>query len=855
MRKKTFLFLSAFLASALVHAQQTDTLAVIQQRAQSENADFSFTESQLNDDDDTGQTVASITGTNNDLFLSEVGFLFSPMRFRLRAYQNTSSSMYINGLPSMDVERGTFSYSSIGGLNDVTRNREGSPFFMMNQFGYTPVGGSDNINVRAGQYATGHKLTLSGANRNYRARAMYTYSTGMMNNGWAFTGSVGYRWANEGFVEGTFYNSFSYLFGFEKRFNDRHSLSFTTWGSPTERAQQGSSTEEAYWLANDHYYNPNWGYQNGKKRNARIVESFEPTAIITWDFDIDERTKLSTSFSGKYSMYSSSALGWSGNAADPRPDYYKKLPSGQISGNVFNQPLSDEDVELWTESYKYWTSGKSHRQIDWDAMYHANAAQNAMGNGEALYYMENRHTDQLGFNLGSTLKRDMKDYGRITAGVNLSTNKGMHYKTLRDLMGARQYTDVDKFSVRDYGINSPMIQNDLDNPNKLINEGDKFGYNYNIYVNKAHAWTHYEYTKNFFTLFAAARFGTTTMERDGLMRNGRAANNSKGSSGVAKFMESGAKMGGTFRIGGKHVFNVGLGFEENAPLAYNAFIAPRLKNDFATNLNNEEVFSGEASYAYNGSRFAFKLSGYYTRFNNVTELDQFYNDQESRYTYLSMTGVEKEYMGVELAASVKLTSNLTLKALGTFNNAEYVNNPDVLLTYENESESKKDRAYITGMKESGTPLAAYSLGLDYNVKGWFFSLNGNYYHRGFIDFSTYRRLGSTLGHDADMLNNGTVGESGEEVEVSIPEQEEFDGGFMLDLTIGKYIRLKNGRSLSINLMMNNLLNNQNMKTGGREQSRDDNYADGRERSYQFSKHSKYYYAQGINGLLNLGFRF
>ena len=77
-------------------------------------------------------------------------------------------------------------------------------------------------------------------------------------------GSIGYRWANEGFVEGTFYNSFSYLLGFEKRFNDRHSLSFTTWGSPTERAQQGSSTEEAYWLANDHYYNPNWGYQTVK---------------------------------------------------------------------------------------------------------------------------------------------------------------------------------------------------------------------------------------------------------------------------------------------------------------------------------------------------------------------------------------------------------------------------------------------------------------------------------------------------------------------------------------------------------------------------------------------------------------
>ena len=848
MGKKTTMILSAFFASALLHAQQADTLAVFQQRSLNENADFSFTESQLGDDDDAGQTVAAITGIGSDLYLSEVGYLFSPMRFRLRAYRNTSNGMFINGVQFNDVERGVFSYSSIGGLNDVTRNREGSPFFLMNNFGYTPVGGADDINLRAGQYAAGHKITLSGTNRNYRARGMYTYSTGMMSNGWAFTGSVGYRWANEGFVEGTFYNSFSYLFGFEKRFNDRHSLSFTTWGSPTERAQQGSSTEEAYWLANDHYYNPNWGYQNGKKRNARVVNSFEPTAILTWDFDIDDRTSLSTSFSGKYSMYANSALGWSGNAADPRPDYYKKLPSGQV--DVWTEDeYTEEEIATWNDAYRYWTSSKAHRQIDWDAMYFANAQQKALG-GEALYYVEKRHNDQMAFNLTSTLKRDMKEYGRITAGLALNTTKGMHYKTMKDLLGADRFTDIDKFSVRDYGYNSSMIQNDLDHPNRVIGEGDKFGYDYNIFVNKAHAWANYQYDKDNYSLFFAGRFGGTTMEREGLMRNGRAANNSKGSSGVAKFLEHGAKAGATFRIGGKHVFNLGVGYEQNAPLAYNAFVAPRLKNDFASNLTREEVISTEASYAYNGPIVGVKLSGYYTRFNNVTELDQFYNDQQSRYTYLSMTGVEKQHMGVEAALSVKIISNLTFNAIGTISNAEYINNPQANLTYENESETNSDIVCIDGMKESGTPLSAYSIGLDYSVDGWFFNVNGNYYHRGYIDFSTYRRLYGILKQNGNV----SIGENGEEV-INIPEQERFKGGWMLDLSIGKYIRLAKGRSMSINLTVNNVLNNTNMKTGGYEQNRDDNYPDGDVRVYRFSRNSKYYYAQGINGFFNINFRF
>ena len=300
------------------------------------------------------------------------------------------------------------------------------------------------------------------------------------------------------------------------------------------------------------------------------------------------------------------------------------------------------------------------------------------------------------------------------------------------------------------------------------------------------------------------------------MRNGRAANKSKGSSGVAKFLESGGKIGLTLKPNGKHTINFGLGYEENAPTAYNAFIAPRLKNDFVENLTNEEMYTAEASYALNLPRFSMKVSGYYTRFNDLVEMDAFYNDQESRFTYLSMSDIQKEYMGVELAASVKITSNLSLNAIGTFSNAEYVNNPNATLTYENESESTPDKVYAKGMKDSGTPLS-------------------NYYHRGFIDFSTYRRLASILEKNA---SSGTVDENGNPVGVQVPEQEEFKGGFMLDASIGKYIRLKKGRSLSLNLTVNNVLNNTNMKTGGYEQSRDDSYDDGRERPYQFSKHSK-----------------
>lgn len=311
------------------------------------------------------------------------------------------------------------------------------------------------------------------------------------------------------------------------------------------------------------------------------------------------------------------------------------------------------------------------------------------------------------------------------------------------------------------------------------------------------------------------------------------------------------KAGFTYSINGNHSLILNAGYENRAPLAYNSFIAPRIKNDFAHGLRTEKIYNGELTYRFNTPIVSGRVTGYYTRFNDQVEMDAFYNDNESRFTYLSMSGIDKENWGVEAAATFKLMSNLSLTAIGTWSDARYMNNPTAVRTYESESESNIDRVYCKGLRDNGTPLSVYSLGLDYSVKGWFFNVTGNYYHRVYLDFSTYRRLGSVLGKYSD----GAVDANGNPVGYNVPEQEELNGGFMLDASIGKYIRLKNGKSLSINLSVNNILNNTNLRTGGYEQNRDDSYDDGEARTYVFSKNSKYYYAPACNAFLNIGYRF
>ena len=839
---------------------------------------FTFSESQLDDDQDATQSATSLTSYNDDPYMSNVGYLFSPMRFRVRGYDSQYNGVYFNGARMNDVETGRFSYGLIGGLNDVTRNQQGIMTYEQNNVGYMDLGGGSNINMRASQYGIGSKAVVSLTNRNYKVRAMFTHATGMMKNGWSFVGSAGIRYSDEGVIEGTFYHSGSIFLGAEKYINDKHSISLAAMMAPTERASQAAATEETYWLANSHYYNSNWGYQGGKKRNARVTKTLEPTGVLTWDFKIDDKTKLTTTAVFKYSRYGTTAFNWGSNAADPRPDYYKNLPSNAY--NVWELVPEDWQLTTWQNLYDYWKADKANRQINWDKLYAINAEAMARGK-DAVYLLEERHNDQLSWNLNSEFNKVFNKNHRLDVGVWFNHSKGMHYKTVNDLLGADFYTDIDKFSVSDYGIYSKEAQNDLDNPNRIVYKGDKFGYNYNIFVNKAQIWAGHTYQYDNLSVITSGNIGGTTIEREGLMRNGRSPEHSKGSSGTAKFLTGGGKVSVGYTVNAHHIFTLSTGLDARAPLSNYSFVAARIKNDFVANLTTEKIFHSELAYKFDFGALHGKLSGYYSRFKDGVEQSAFYDDQESRFTYLTMTGVEKEHYGAELSLIYRVNSALSFTFIGSMGEAKYTSNPDAVLTYENATEVMTHdnvhnlplKVIADGMRLNGTPLTALSLGVDYNIKGWYLSLNGNYYARSFCDFSEYRRLTKSMeaylpsynekgqlvyGVTKDFLkkNGGLLLDGdGNLVKAYAAEQEEFDGGFMLDASIGRSIRLRRGKSLSINLSLQNILNNTNLRTGGYEQNRDDNYSTGEQRPYVFSKNAKYYYANPFNLFLNVGFRF
>lgn len=808
-----------------------------------DSQDMWYDENAIEDEDGAAQSITALSGASDDIYYSAVNYDFQPMYFRFRGYNQEYQQTYINGISFNDLGRGRFSYSSLGGMTSrAFRNRTSTIGIGAAAYGFGDIGGSTNISTITSSYAPGFNGSVAYTNSNYMLRAMATYSTGISKDGWGLTISAIGRWADEGVVDGTFYNSFGAFISLQKIFNQRHSLTLTAFGAPTQRAGTSATYQEAYDLAGTNLYNPNWGWQDGKKRSAKIIEQFDPTAMLNWLYNGD-KTQVNTGVAVRWSHYSTSALNWY-NAADPRPDYYRYLPS-YFYDNGEPTEASDLYTELW--------QNESFRQIDWDRLYQTNYMNTLQSEGESdlrhgsTYILENRVSNQLQFHLNSTLNHRLSDNMTLQGGVSLNYTKADYYKTIRDLLGGEYWLDIDTYSERDFPSDPVILQNDLNNPNRKVGVDDKFGYNYSINALQATAWLQNMINLPQWDINYGLKIGYTQFQRDGHMRNGRAPDNSYGKGDTHRFDTGAIKAGATYKIDGRNFISAHAQYETRAPLFEYAYISPRIKDTAIDGLTNERIFSADLSYAWSYRNFRGSVTGFWTEMYDLTEKFSYYDDQYSTFMNYVLKGVRRQYRGIEIGMAYKVSPSVTLSLAGTVSSYLYKNRPTGVKSYENGM--MPDTAQVVYLKNfhvGGTPQSAFNIGIDWQApKNWFFNINGSWMGDAYVNLSPIR-------HEqlSDLWQKYPDPAELEAKNKELAHQDALKDAVVINASVGKLVYINRKVSMNFNLSVNNLLNNRNIMTYGYQQGRFD-YT-----NYDTQKYpNKYTYAQGIKVFLNVGVRF
>lgn len=807
-----------------------------------------------NQDDDASiaQGSSGMFMAGQDPFLNAATYTFGQYYFRPRGVSN--NEVQINGIAIDDLERGFTSWAQIGGLNDVLHGRSITYGLQPSGFAYGGTNGTTYIDATATEQRKGNTITYTRYNRNYNNRVMFTHSSGLSKKGWAWSASGSRRWAEEGYTPGTFFNGYS-LYGAVSKTIGKGQLNLTALATPTKRGRGVTATEESFEISKDNQYNPAWGWQDGKKRNSRIVDMKQPIFILNYTHRPSERTRWNTALGFEAGPYRSSTIDFY-NAYSPRPNYYRNLPSYYYSlvpplvatGNAVKERLLAHPEDM---------------QVNWNGFYQANyknvetmhdvngiAGNNVTGR-RSLYVLSNYVNELSKISFNSNFEHAINEHITTAGGLRIVSQRNEQYREVADLLGGDFFVNTYQFlSAQNTGIQQ-YAQNDLNNPNRLIYKGDKYGYHYAQTNNQGEAFGQGVFVFSKFDLFASGNLGYTSFSRDGKFRNGLFPDHSYGKSDAHNFLTYRVKGGITYKADLHNAFYINADYSTDAPLMSNTYISISTRDYIINDPTTIKTQTVEAGYVLKTHKIHARLTGYASEVKDNTVIQRLFYDEQGSQAFVSyiMNKVSTRSTGIEFAANYKLSTLIGLTAAAAIGQYYYTGNPDVNIYRDNDPTvaTTAHKVYIANYYVGGSPQSAYTVGLNLHPGRWNARVNFNYLDRNYITIYPERRSASAVDmvpRNSDLWN-------------AITRQEKMPAAFTTDLYISRPVsthwlskKLHRSTSLFVSLGVTNLLNNKNIKLIGYEQLRYDFENRTPDKFQNF-----YDYAFGANYSANISFRF
>jgi len=818
-------------------------------------AQITLSDDQLDSDMSSASNVSGLLSSSKDTYFRAAAYDFSSTFFRPRGLDNEYGKVLINGIEMNKATTGRPEFANFSGLNDVKRNEVFYEGMSANPYQFGGIAGTTNSIMRASKYWAGGKVQYAQSNRSYRGSVSGTYSSGLLSNGWAYTVLASRRFGNHGFQEGTMYDANSFFASVEKVFNDKHSLNFTGFYAPNTRGKSSAMTEEVKDLKGIHY-NPYWGNQEGDVRNARLKRVEEPTFMLNHYWDISPKVELNTNVAYQFGKIGNTRIDnggtrieqgpdgqqvYIGGAKNPSPDYYQNLPSYFLR-------YDDLDASNFHKAYLAQQDFINDGQLDWASLYEANEIAKRSG-GHSTYILQEEREDNKTLTANTILRADLTENIKLNAALNYRKLHSENFARVDDLLGGSGFLDVDFYADEPSevsGLVTDLAQSDLNNPDRIVQKGDRYKYNYNIESNYASAFAQAEFNYKMVDFFVAGDISNTTYQRDGKYQNGHFPTNSYGKGEKLDFTNFSTKAGALFKITGQHMLRANGAYFTKAPTIRAAYPNARQSGETTIGLKSEKISSADLSYIYRSPIIKARATGFYSGINDATEIGHYFTqglagmgeDNDAGLVHEVTTGIDKRNLGIEFGIEAQVLPTVKVKAAGSFSQSVYTNNPNLYLTSEDFSMKNlhgKQRAFaeqhegvpvtfgdgttkIKNYHVAGGPERAFQIGLEYNDPNyWFVGATANFFSHGYVDINKLKRT-ANFTTDVDGM---PLADYDEDRARELLKQRNLGNYFLLNMIGGKSWRVGD-YFVGVFGVVSNLLN-QEYRTGGFESGRKANF--------------------------------
>lgn len=776
-------------------------------------------------DDDTGEVanIAGIFSASDDIYLNTVGFEYQGVFYRARGLGSEQFTFLLNGVNQNRLYDDRPAWNNWGGVDGIYRNQDVTEPLGMAEKTFGGALGVNSLTTRASLYRKGTRVSYARSNRSYQNKIAASHAGGF--GSWHYVFSVGRRWGDEGYRTGTFYDANSLMASVEKYLDAKHSITASFLYTPNRRGAAGTYTDEVFLLKGNRY-NGNWGYQNGKKRNARVREVGEPLFLLTHTYKNEDKTRWENTV-----FYQTGSIGYSridfNGGANPDAAYYQNLPSYWLSRNRVDY----ENV------FRYEQAFLQDGQVNWTGIYEANREVNIPENGMDAFVLYSDKRDETRIQINSNITQKINDQWLLNTSVDYRKTVAENYAEVLDLLGGSGYKDVASFT---------LAQSDLNHPDRIVKEGDKFKYNYKINSSSVNAFAQLGWKGKRVEVSEAIGLSYATHQREGLYNYENFAD-AEGKSKEVDLVAVQGKVNVLYKISGRNLLDVKVAYLQKSPSVRLVFPNARVSNATVENLETEDLLSNSISYIRRGLNHSVKLTGFYNLQRNATETGFFFAegfgtnaqdnpagedllDKNSLFIQEVVNGIEKKYLGLEFAASYDISTTTKIKGVVGLGEYTYNNNPN-LLVYTEDDVTARDLGFVNGVKDLGEtgikgrklsvgPQQAFSFILEYNDPNyWRIKASINHFRNNYVDIAPLRYTNNFT----QEINGTPIAGLDNVLVAKFREQEQLKDFSLVNLSGGKSWKIKEAY-LSVFWTVQNALGI-NYRTGGFASGRAANYSE------------------------------
>lgn len=705
-----------------------------------------------------GQDLPMILNTTPGVYATQQGGGDGDARITIRGFDQRNLAVMIDGIPVNDMENGWVYWSNWFGLDLVTRTMQVQRGLGASQLALPSVGGTINILTKGIENKRQTTIRQS-VDSQGKLQTTLGFTSGQLPNGWGLTFAGAYK-RGDGWVDNTFSEGWFYYAKIDKRLKN-HLLTFTAMGAPQMHDQRSymrpiSAYDTAYATelgvdmdelreANAQYgvfgagvtYNQHWGVLSRNKDNPdapleRLAErsnQYHKPQIVLRDF-----WTISDRFTMSNNLY---------------------LSIGKGGGD--SPQSSIRDTRLITD-----TEDPYYGQIDWQTIYDENWKPQPPLNlrpvnptySDSLTYANNymirRHNEHYWVGLLSKFNYNVSQNIDFSGGVDLRSYKGIHFTTVRDLLGG------------DYVINQSDTRinyaEDVMSAMKFV--GDTIDYYYDGLVRWGGLFGLLEYSKGRFTSFLNISSAVTSLNKVDYYLNSE--------SGWLNRYGFTVKTGANYNLSERSNIFMNLGLLSKAKAYRHYYLG--YSTDFKPDINNELVQAVELGYNYASPRFTLYLNSYFTVWENkpLSTIYSTYNLQEGdpgyvegdidqnadRRVFADITNMHARHMGVEIDFIYKVLYNLELQGTVSFGDWIYDSYIEDLQFYLYEGNFPPVQKVIDvdarGIHVGDAAQTQLGTSIRYEpFKGFYFNLRQTYFGKYYSNFSP----------EATLDENGQVRDS------------------------------------------------------------------------------------------------